>query len=106
MAHLSARLCLPLCLGLLAALARPAYADAIDGQWCDEGKKHLEINGPSIVTPAGARLTGDYDRHGFRHADPATGQPVVMVLMGETRMSLRMGGGPEELWRRCAAPTS
>ena len=91
---------------LAAAFAAPACADAIDGHWCDDGKKHLEINGPTIVTPAGASLKGDYDRHGFRYVEPASGKPIVMILMGETRMSLRAGGGPEELWHRCAAPVS
>ena len=90
----------------LLGLTGPVLADAIDGHWCDDGKKHLEINGPAIVTPAGASLKGDYDRHGFRYVEPANGQPVVMVLLGETRMTLRMGGGPEELWHRCAAPIS
>lgn len=106
MAYPSARLFLPLCLGLLASLSRPAFADAIDGHWCDDGKKHLEINGPSIVTPAGASLKGDYDRHGFRYVEPTTGKSVTMTLLGETRMNLRMGDGPEESWHRCAAPTS
>ena len=83
-----------------------ALADSIDGHWCDDGKKHLSISGPSIVTPLGASLKGDYDRHGFQYVEPSTGKPVVMVLMGETRMMLKAGDGPEETWNRCAATTS
>ena len=91
---------------LLLGFSTPAFADAIDGHWCDATTKHLEINGPSIVTPAGGRLTGDYDRHGFRYVEPVTGTPVVMILLGETVMRLKAGTGPEETWHRCAAPTS
>ena len=91
---------------LLLGLAIPAFADSIDGHWCDDGKKHLSISGPAIVTPLGAALKGDYDRHGFRYVEPSTGQKVVMVLMGETRMMLKTGDGPEETWNRCAATTS
>ena len=90
----------------LLTLATPAFADAIDGHWCDAGKKHLEINGPSIVTPAGVAMKGDYDRHGFRYVDPTIGKPVVMILMGETRMIHKEGDGPEITGHRCAAPTS
>ncbi len=90
----------------LTGLVSPAFADAIDGHWCDDAKKHLEIQGPAIVTPLGARLTGDYDRHGFRYVEPATGKPIVMVLYGELIMHLKAGDGPEETWHRCAAPTS
>ena len=96
--------CLPVI--ALLSLASPAWADAIDGHWCDDGTKHLEINGPAIVTPSGAKLTGDYDRHGFRYAEPGNGTSIVMILMGETRMMLKADDGPEEMWHRCAAPTS
>ena len=91
---------------VLLGFAGPARADAIDGHWCDNGTRRLEIAGPVIVTPAGARLTGDYDRHGFKYTDPADGKPIAMVLYGETIMRLRAGDGPEEVWHRCAAPTS
>jgi len=91
---------------LLLALAKPAVADAIDGHWCDAGTKHLEINGPNIVTPTGGSLQGDYNRHGFRYREPSDGKPVVMVLLNELTMRLRAGDGPEEMWHRCAAPTS
>ena len=91
---------------LIAGLATPAFADAIDGHWCDSANKHLEINGPSIVTPSGASLKGDYDRHGFRYVEPGSGKQIIMVLLGETIMRLKAGDGPDETWHRCAASTS
>jgi len=91
---------------LLLGLIRPAAADAIDGHWCDDLKKHLEINGPAIVTPTGAALQGDYNRHGFKYQEPTDGKAIVMVLLNEVTMRLKAGDGPEEIWHRCAAPTS
>ena len=93
-------------LGLLLGVTDPALADAIDGHWCDGGKKHIEINGPSIVTPSGAKLKGDYDRHGFRYQEPGNGMVINMVLISEVTMRLKAGAGAEETWHRCAAPTS
>ena len=39
---------------ILAALATPAAADAIDGNWCSPDGRHFFIQGPSIVTEDGA----------------------------------------------------
>ncbi len=91
---------------LFLSVSAPAFADAIDGHWCDDAKRHLEIAGPAIVTPSGQHLTGDYNRHGFRYVEPSGGKSVVMVLLSEVTMRLRNGDGPEETWHRCAAPTS
>jgi hypothetical protein len=91
---------------LLLGLIGPAAADAIDGHWCDDLKKHLEINGPAIVTPSGVSMQGDYNRHGFRYVEPADGKAIIMVLLNEVTMRLKAGDGPDEIWHRCAAPTS
>ena len=101
---------------LAAALAPTAgHADAIDGHWCLAGK-HLEIEGPHIVTPAGSRMQGDYSRHAFSYRVPtnegAAGAMVWMVLLGEETMQLAVGKQPHEAgaavetWHRCPAPTS
>lgn len=99
-------------LGALFAVATGgnALADAIDGEWCREGR-HFVIQGPSILTYGGTRTTGDYDRHGFRYVVPATepeaGSEIVMVLHSETTLELtrRPPGtaqtGPGEVWNRC-----
>jgi len=95
-------------LGILAA--RPALADAIDGHWCHPDGRRMEINGPTIVTPAGTRTTGHYGRHDFNYAvpagDPGAGTKIDMILMGEMAVRVRAGNGPEETWNRCAPPTS
>lgn len=95
---------------VLALGADRAHADAIDGEWCREGR-HLIIDGPNIVTYGGTRMTGDYDRHGFRYTVPATepeaGVNIMMVLHSETTLELfrlkagesRNGAG--EIWNRC-----
>ena len=40
----------------IAAIASPAWADAIDGKWCN-GAKSFEINGPMITMPSGRLRT-------------------------------------------------
>jgi hypothetical protein len=93
--------------GLVAA--GPARADAIDGHWCTEGGLRLSIAGPSIVTPGGARLQGDYGRHDFAYtapaSDPGGPQRVTMRLRGENLMQVE-AAGLDPLWRRCGPPTS
>ncbi len=98
-----------LLLGLGSLAAR---ADAIDGEWCREGR-HFMIQGPNITTYAGTRMTGDYDRHGFRYIAPANapeaGTEIVMRLRSDDLLDLhrRAAGAaapssPDpEAWRRC-----
>ncbi len=83
----------------------PLRADAIDGSWCF-GTRYLEIQGPSITTPAGSKLVGDYSRHSFRYVVPApeadAGSEVSMQLFSEELMQLtRKGAAEPEAWRRC-----
>ena len=81
-----------------------ARADAIDGQWC-LGASHFEINGPSIRTPGGNDITGNYDRHGFSYLVPnneeGAGTQVVMVLLNEETIRLTRGTSAPETWKRC-----
>ncbi len=81
-----------------------ARADAIDGMWC-MGSRSMQIDGPTIVTPGGTSMTGDYTRHGFRYVVPAgedgAGKAVNMVLLGEYDLDVTVGEGPTERWRRC-----
>ncbi len=92
--------------------AQQALADAIDGEWCRDNR-HFMIQGPNITTYAGTRMTGDYDRHGFRYVAPASepeaGTEIIMRLRGDDLLDLyrRAAGAtqpnsPEpEAWRRC-----
>lgn len=89
----------------------PALADAIDGNWCHNGGKRLSINGPAITTPGGNKITGDYDRHGFRYVvpagEPAAGGTVDMVLIDDDTVQVKPPGDAKlEQWKRCAAATS
>ena len=107
-------------LGLALALglaASPAWADSIDGNWCQAGGKRITIAGPSIVTPGGARIQGEYDRHHFSYVipanEPGAGGTVLMTLMGEYRVAVRTGADASAAanaeavdWQRCGPSIS
>ena len=96
--------------GALCLASQSARADAIDGQWC-LGPSHFAIDGPSILTPGGNRIQGNYSRHGFVYVvptnEPGAGSQIDMVLLNEETVQLtRQGqGSAPEIWRRCK-PTS
>jgi hypothetical protein len=91
-----------------------AHADAIDGNWCHPDGRRFSIQGPEIVTPAGTRTSGNYDRHFFSYVipdpEPAAGQTVFMTLYNENIVHLRAGEtdrtAPGEVWNRCAPSIS
>jgi hypothetical protein len=98
----------------LSALAAPAFADVIDGNWCHNDGRRLTIRGPEIVTPGGKRMEGQYSRHWFNYTvpapEPGAGQTIFMTLANENTVHLRRGeaaaGSPEETWVRCAPSIS
>jgi hypothetical protein len=95
----------------LVGLAGTARADAIDGQWCHLDGKRIEINGPRIRTPGGARIDGAYDRHAFSYvipaAEPGAGGTVAMRLINDDVMHLRPpASGELQVWNRCGPPIS
>ena len=96
----------------VAALAwsGAARADAIDGHWCQDDGRRFHIARPTIVTPGGNSLQGQYDRHYFSYTvpanEPGAGTAIDMTLMGETMVRLKPGNAPEEIWRRCGPPIS
>ena len=89
----------------LCTLPQLARADAIDGEWCSEKGRRINIAGPSYSLSGGAKAEGAYTRHSFAFAMPAgepeAGKPVDMVLQGETRIRVRIGESEPEVWRRC-----
>ena len=98
----------------LTLFAAPAFADAIDGDWCykPDGRR-FSIRGPDIVTPGGARIQGDYSRHAFSYAVPASepgaGKTVFMTLLDENTVHLRLGeafAANPETWIRCSPSVS
>lgn len=95
----------------LALLAVPASADAIDGDWCSDDRRHFTIRGPAITTPGGARIEGNYGRHSFSYVVPdgeqPTGENVTMILVNDNTIELMVGeGGQTETWLRCKAAIS
>ena len=90
----------------LFAMPRSAAADAIDGTWCHANdSRSFQIAGPQIVTWGGTRMTGDYDRHGFRYTIPSNekgaGGKVVMRLMGEEAVQVAVDNAEPQVWNRC-----
>ena len=98
------------------ALACPALADVIDGNWCTrDGKQFLTIDGPKMVTPGGKSIIGDYDRHSFIYvvppAETGAGNLVLLTLINEQTMFSQAGdsqqtarSAPRLEWNRCQRP--
>jgi hypothetical protein len=86
------------------AVATPAHADVIDGEWCLAGS-HFKIDGPRIVTPGGNQIQGDYSRHSFKYTVPGgetgAGSEVTMLLLDEEHVAVRNGTAESIVWRRC-----
>jgi hypothetical protein len=91
----------------LAALATPARADAIDGDWCRADGKRMSIHGPDIVTPGGKQWHGNYTRHFFSYVipegEPGAGSMVSITLLSEYLAHAREGSTDAAIqeWRRC-----
>ena len=87
-----------------SVLNTPAYADAIDGDWCD-GTRRITIEGSSITTPGGSKIQGQYGRHDAQFSvppgEPGAGGVVEMTLMGEEHVEVKFAGEPVKVWRRC-----
>lgn len=100
-------------LGLLL-MAVPAWADAIDGDWCHAATgRRFSIRGPQIVTPGGKQMEGDYSRHWFTYVvpapEPGAGKTVFMQLLDENTVHLRVGdadAAKPETWIRCSPSIS
>jgi hypothetical protein len=97
----------------LITFATPAFADAIDGDWC-LGSKQLSVKEPQITLPSGTTIQGDYRRHEFLYQVPAgdtdPGSLIYLQLQGEDYMSLYhlKDGKPVDgqSWLRCAPSTT
>ena len=85
--------------------AVPAWADSLDGDWCNEVDGKLTIDGSTIITPAGRKITGTYGRHRFEYDAPAGGwnggDLIVIQQFSETRMQLQAGEKPASDWKPC-----
>jgi hypothetical protein len=96
----------------LVAIAVPALADAIDGDWCHtKDGRRFSIRGADIVTPGGKKMQGDNSRHAFNYVvlapEPGAGKTVFMMLLDENTVQLRVGAeGAAETWLRCSPSVS
>jgi hypothetical protein len=98
-------------LGMVALLAEPARADAIDGEWCSKDGRYMHIQGPNIQTPGGTKMQGVYNRHFFDYVIPEgeadAGTPVAMAQLDEYTIHVTVGSAPApEVWTRCSPKTS
>jgi hypothetical protein len=91
-----------------ASSGRVARADVIDGQWCSlDGKQHITIAGPNIVTPGEHKIVGDYSRHSFSYVVPDgeanAGMAVQMYLINPETVQSHLGAndGPMTVWHHC-----
>ena len=96
----------------LIFIAAPAFADSIDGSWCAEDGKHLNINGPEITLPNDVKIQGTYRRHEFLYTapsgDPDSGTQIYLRLQSEDAMNSypikNNKPGDATNWERCAIP--
>jgi len=93
-------------LGILVGITHPAFADAIDGDWCQLDGKHMTIRGPAIVTPGGQQTSGNYTRHFFSYVIPSgetgEGAAVEIQLRNENLAHERRAGDTTvHEWLRC-----
>ena len=87
-----------------------AFADAIDGTWCNEQGGHVAIEGPKISLSGKPAFDGQYARHEFLYTVPVgedhAGDQIYMRLMGEENMTsftVKDGKGEDPVaWKRCA----
>ena len=82
----------------IAAFALPAgvaWADQIDDDWCFSNGRHMAINGPEIVSPAGTQLIGVYERHSFCYVvpkeEPNAGSTVHMFQLNDETINVMTG---------------
>ena len=96
---------------LILLPASPALADRIDGNWCYKNR-HMSIDGPTIITPGGTKMTGLYDRHGFQYTvpggEPDGGAQVDMAQLNDLAVQVTTSGSGRsrtEIWNRCDLTT-
>jgi hypothetical protein len=89
----------------------PAWADRIDGNWCYKDGRNMTIDGPKIRTPGGAKMTGEYDRHGFRYVAPEgeihAGAAIEMLQLDDETINVQVGNDSAiQVWIRCSLKMS
>ena len=94
---------------LAALFPSAAFADSIDGDWCDKDGSHLRIDGPTIELKPGKILQGKYARHAFSYFEPKGDSEfdteIFFILRSEDEMRRVRDSAvmPEhaDIWQRC-----
>lgn len=88
-----------------AACASPAFADRVDGEWCDAKGLRVMIQGDSITTPGGAKVAGENRRHVFSYDAPSgealSGHVRFQQQHDDLMRSTSADSAGEREWRRC-----
>ena len=102
-------LLLTLCVSI--ALISGSFADQINGNWCSPGGKTLSINDDQVITPAGNRVTANFDRHHIDYQIPAgephAGDQFTADQLSDEELQVRIvpNKGPvqgaSEIWTPC-----
>lgn len=92
-------------LGGFCVLASPAWADRVDGEWCDAKGLRVLIQGDAITTPGGAKVSGQNRRHVFSYDAPAgealAGHVRFQQHNDDLMRSVSDDSAGEREWRRC-----
>ncbi len=98
--------------GFTVVLGGQAFADKIDGMWCSPKGASISIDQSRVITPGGATVTANYNRHHVDYEIPA-GEPngggrfsadqlnddqIRVVIVG----SAGANGTAPEIWTPCA----
>lgn len=92
--------------GAIGTVSGPAWADSIDGDWCN-GTMHFEITGGTILTPGRNKAEGRNGHYSFAYVvpanEPGAGTEIKMVFVRPEMVHLTRAGqtGAPEVWRRC-----
>lgn len=105
-----------LLVSLLAAVimllgTRPSSADSIDGKWCSEDGRRIDIAGSMGIWGRGLSISGEYLRYTYSFAMPAgepdAGERVEMRFRrSDQNILVRIGNGEAKVWRKCQAEIS
>lgn len=95
--------------GLVAS--GPARSDSIDGKWCSEDGRRMEIAGSRGVWGRGLSISGEYLRYTYSFdmptGEPESGQRVEMRFRrADQNVLVRIGSGEAKIWRPCQAEIS
>lgn len=101
----------PLIVITLLAFPIPALADSIDGKWCSEDGRRIEINGSAGIWGRSLSISGDYFRYTYLFqmpsGEPEAGQKVEMRFRrSDQSIVVRIGEGEGKVWRKCSAEIS